>query len=244
MWFTGPNNDIPVDTGGYVTQAPGDKGPKTPCVEFLSQVVKDLPVSSIDKNYSRSPVSVASASLTASPTSNATYTYNRKFTSSSYRGLLPPIFHGDDVTGCFAMTGLEKTTFITTEVQEYTGTGFVTAAMPMLTITSTMACSKYTDNAVGNMPGIVSFARSPVCTSYLNWAKDHPEVPHSVYPPGVFNFDVYTEWGCSGRCWLNANDMRVLYFASKSYDGCSAISSTAPVDPSITKYAVLDGSTL
>ncbi len=255
MWFTGPHNDVPYATWGHATLAPslsGEPSPTIPCGEFMSEVVKDLPVQSTN-TASRSSSAILSEPSTAllttdssyvaaSPAANASVSHNRTSTSSAYTGPRPT-FRASDITGCYAMTGLETTTYITTSEKWITQSG---GFYSPYSLPASMACPAFMTLYGPMIPDLLlpSFARSPVCTSYVNWAKNHPSVPKSVYPPGVFNADVYEEWNCAGECVLEVDQMSVLYFATKSYDGCSEISSTTSADPSATSYAVVDGSTL
>ena len=259
FWFTGPNNDIPAATWGYATLVGLSGGPSStiPCAKFLSDVVK-IPSTDLISDDSSAATSEPSTTvltkatpyvITGHDSDPPNVDHESTFTSSAYTGPRPT-FRASDITGCYAMTGLGTTTYVTTTQTSVTtgeniptGLGYKIVDVPF---TTSMACSHFMTLYGPEIPYelLTNFARSPVCSSYVSWAKDHPAVPTNVYPPGVFNFDVMGEWNCGGKCYMNAGSMSVMYFETRSYDGCSAIRSTTSADPSVTKYAIVDGSTL
>lgn len=107
----------------------------------------------------------------------------------------------------------------------------------------------------------LSFKRNEVCTSYVNWDKEHPDAPAGIGydPPGVAQFVGYNFWQCCGGCILEMESADILYFSTAPPPSCPSVSSaagprnppsmTAPAmerrgistDPS---FMVLHGSTL
>ena len=108
----------------------------------------------------------------------------------------------------------------------------------------------------------LSFQRHEVCTSYLNWDKEHPESPVGIGydPPGVYNSIVDTRWDCCGGCVLEMEGADVLYFSTASPPSCASASTTgglvnssvittrATIEergiPTESRFMILDGSTL
>ena len=255
FWFTGPNSDIPAATWGYATLVGLSGGPSStiPCGKFLSDVVKipstDLASdgsSAATSDPSTTAVTVASSHVMTGHDPDPTIVNNYTSTSSAYTGPVPT-FRASDVTGCYAMTGLETTTYVTpTTTYVTTGASALDVTSMIGFVTTSMACSHLMTMNGPQLPNevLTDFVRSPVCSSYVSWAKDHPDVPLSVYPAGVYNADAVTDWYCAGKCFMEVASMSAMYFATKSFDGCSAVSSATSADPSVTKYAVVGGSTL
>lgn len=108
----------------------------------------------------------------------------------------------------------------------------------------------------------LSFQRNDVCTSYMNWDKEHPDSPSGMGydPPGVYNMIGPTLWDCCGGCALVMEGADILYFSTASPPSCPGVSTAGgPANSShITaraaieeqgistesKFVVVDGSTL
>ena len=216
-----------------------------------SQSVLSNPPSYIMPHQSKNPTSLgvycplASACTALLTGANADpYQEYRSYNfTGSYTGTADPTFPATGLTGCYAGTGGLTTFTVGPKPYSPNLTSFHSITRASEGDVVTMACTDF--NALEVVPFSVasSFERNPVCTSYFAYALAHNK---SQIPPGVFNSAGYGNWACCGGCaYLSLPPMKVMYFSTASYDGCSAVDSPITARPGdYGKHAVVDGSTL
>ncbi|KAL8989596.1 MAG: hypothetical protein Q9169_008325 [Polycauliona sp. 2 TL-2023] len=199
-------------------------------------------------------------SLSASSDDSDTFNYN----TTAFR----PTFLAPGLTGCYAGTG--GTTVMTVTSGDSSNwepaAQLGNEAWPWHPADQdevlTLDCKDFMRLPQVENDLMLSFQRDEVCTSYLDWDKEHPGAPSGkgYDPPGVYNNIVDTRWDCCGACVLEMEGAEILYFSTAETPSCSSASAAGrPATPSIvtppaaieergvpmdSKFMVVDGSTL
>lgn len=176
-----------------------------------------------------------------------------------------------DLTGCYAGNGGSTILTLTSGDQLIipTGQGIITT-IGVVPQTFDFSCSEFFE--LGDLPFAIksSFARSPVCASYVQeiealqsvQATATTPIPTPLIPAGVVNGDAHIPFNCCGGCRFFAPEVQVFYWPTLSPDGCSQSNATTtsrailpspsndaqtaedPDSSGIAGFTVVDGSTL
>lgn len=238
--FTGPNSDIPIPEAGYTVI----RANTIPCDLFLSVVHS------------------ASESLRQHLTGQPSSVFSR--ISSHYSGPPRPRFTDTNLVGCYANTGALSTTYTFIDGDFFpqgNATGYLQASSSEM---RTIACSDFMTLPYVNPTIALSYQKSPICTSQIQWEHEHPDAPtgYGEAPPGMLNQQqVGDPFKCCGGCYLQLPTVSILYFTttpttqcSKSNGTVTSFSSPSAVSGKLQKRAapllsatnnvVVDGSTL
>ena len=186
----------------------------------------------------------------------------------SYKGPPRPTFTDTNLSGCYAGTGGSTSYTIAASDPAFTPRNRSAIALGTQGQAVSMACSDFMTMSTAPLSLASSFQRSPICTAYRDWDLAHPEARcgDGIDPPGVYNYAGFGSWDCCGQCALHVDSMSVMYFPTKTYDGCPTTNTPAPSNAMLmpggnmssravvgmkgtladegTKFAVVDGSTL
>ncbi len=242
--FTGSNSDIPIPETGYTVMG----GSYTvPCDKFLA----------VAHSASESWASLSQHS--ASQPSSVSSTSSRR-----YSGPPRPVFTDTNLVGCYAGTGALSTTYTFRRGDYFprgTASDYPVASSDEV---RTIACSDFMTLPYVDRTIALSYMKSPICTSQIQWGLEHPDAPtgYGQGPPGLFNHrPVGDPFECCGGCYFQLPTISILYFTTTPVTQCSrsnatvtSLSSPSAVSDKLEKRAaplldatnnvVVDGSTL